>query len=103
MDDPSIDMKSGPDLAALLEGVPFPAQFFESYAGHVRHNLVGEIDTALLAGRGRLQAVFVGNDENPLIGFNPDASLDLTGFHKLSVRLFIRIRNAGMPRYMYPR
>lgn len=103
VDDPSIDMKSEPDQAALLGGVPFPAKFFDNYAGHTRHNLVGEIDTAFLSSRGRLQAVFIGRDGKPLIGFNPDTSLDLTGFHQLNVRLFIRGRNAGQPRYLYPR
>lgn len=103
VDDPSIDMKSEPEQAALLGGVPFPARFFDSYAGHARHSLVGEIDMEHLASRGRLQAVFVVRDGKPLIGFNPDTSLDLTGFHSLNVRLFVRSQNAGMPRYLYPR
>lgn len=103
VDDPSIDMKKEPEEAALAGGVAFPATFLDSYDGHARHNLVGQIDTALLASRGRLQAVFLGRDGEPLIGFNPDTSLDLSGFHQLNVRLFIRGRNAGQPRYLFPR
>lgn len=103
VDDPSIDMKKEPDPTVLARGVSFPASFSDSYAGQARHNLVGKLDTTLLASRGRLQSVFVGRDGKPLIGFNPDTSLDLVGFHELNVRLFVRGRNAGQPRYMYPR
>ncbi|QIM54285.1 methylamine utilization protein MauJ [Hydrogenophaga crocea] len=103
VDDPSVDLKKEPDHASLAGGVAFPAIFMDNFAGQTRHNLVGQVDTALLASRGRLQAVFLGRDGYPLIGFNPDTSIDMTGFHQLNVRLFIRGRNGGQPRYLFPR
>ncbi|MGV3726402.1 methylamine utilization protein MauJ [Hydrogenophaga sp.] len=103
VDDPAVDMKREPDHALLVGGVPFPAVFMDSYAGQPRHNLIGKVDTALLSSRGRLQAIFIGRDNLPLIGFSPDTSIDLVGFHQLNVRLFIRGRNGGQPRNFFPR
>lgn len=103
VDDPSVDIKRDPDQSALSAGIAFPARFSDSFSGHIRHHLEDHIDTALLALRGRLYALYVARDQQPLIGFNPDTSVDLAGFHDLNVRLFIRGRNAGQPRYLYPR
>lgn len=102
-DDPKADLKRELDSAELTAGVSFPAGFSEHHRGAVRHNLAGQLDTALISSRGRLHTVYVAKDGKPLIGFNPDTTVDCSGFHELGVRLFLRSRNAGQPRYIYPR
>lgn len=103
VDDAATDMKREPDPRMLQEALPFAAAFHESYGGHVRHHVEGVLDTSILSSRRPLQAVYLARGDEPLVAFNPDTSIDVTGFDRLLVRLFIRSRNAGQPRYMYPR
>lgn len=103
IDDSSIDMKREPDPAVLLGSLPFDATFHERFGGQVRHHVEGLLDTSILSSRGPLQAFYLARGKEPLVAFNSDTPVDVTGFDRLLVRLFVRSRNAGQPRYMYPR
>jgi hypothetical protein len=87
---------------SIRTGIPFPAVLEESYGGQTRQHLLGELQLTNL-GRGPLHAIYVVNEKSPLLSSTPDTTIDLTGFNRLQVIIFLRNNNASQPKYLYSR
>lgn len=102
-DNPAFTLKDDLKSDSIANGVCFPAVFNEQFGTVTRHNIAGQLPVSSLISRGKLHAIYLVNDESPLISFSPDTTIDLSGFDDLEVCLFIRGCNAGAPKYMYAR
>jgi hypothetical protein len=102
-DNPAFTLQDDLSSESISNGKPFNAQFREHFGAEVKHHVFGELPVADVSGRGRLHALFLVNNESPLIGLSPDTTVDLEGFNNFQILLFIRGRNASAPKYLYPR
>jgi len=102
-DNPAFTLQDDLGSESIKNGVHFPATFSEFYGGDQRHNIGGQIHISALASRGRLHALYLINENTPLMGVSPDTTIDLSGFDVFEIRLFVRGRNGSAPKYMYLR
>ncbi|MDO9091128.1 MAG: hypothetical protein Q7U99_00585 [Rubrivivax sp.] len=102
-DNPGFTLQDDLNSKSVKNGIRFPATFSETFGTDLRHNVKGELPVSSLADRGRLHALYLVNDESPLIGISPDTTVNLNGFDTFQVCVFVRGRNASSPKYIYPR
>lgn len=102
-DHPQPSLSAGLSDPEIRNGIPFVATFNQHHGGVERHNISGAFPVSRIVSRVLLQAVYLVNDESPLMGWTPDTTLDLEGFDELLVRVFLRGQNGGQPKYLYQR
>jgi hypothetical protein len=102
-DNPDFSLNDTLASHSLSNGQRFAAEFHETFDNQQRHHVFGELDVNLLSDRGPLHALYLVNSESPLIGMSPDTTVDLVGFDKLQVLIFLRGRNASAPKYLFAR
>lgn len=102
-DNPAFTLQDDLGSESIKNGVHFPATFSEFYGVDQRCNIGGQIPISGLASRGRLHALYLVNENTPLMGLSPDTTIDPSGFDVFEVRFFVRGRNGSAPKYMYPR
>ena len=102
-DNPNFTLMDNLNSESITNGVRFAAKFSETYGTDQRHNVTGDVRVSSLSKRGPLHALYLVNDESPLIGISPDTTVDLTDFDVFQTRIFIRGRNASAPKYIYSR
>jgi hypothetical protein len=102
-DNPNFTLDDDLESESIINGIAFPAMFNEYYGSAYRHNISGTIQISSLNSRKQFHALYLLNDESMLLGVSPDTIIDLTDFDILQVCLFIRARNANVPKYIYSR
>lgn len=102
-DNPKFTLQDDLNSESVRNGIRFPTTFSETFGTDLRPNVKGELHVSSLADRGLLHALYLVNGESPLVGICPDTTVNLDGFDTFQVCVFVRGRNAGLPKYIYPR
>jgi len=100
---PNATLQDDINSETIGNGIKFPATFKRESKNIEEPNITGELDITSQKDSCITHAIYLVNDKSPLMGFTPDAMLDLAGFNKLQVRAFIKTSNARAPKYTYSR
>lgn len=89
--------------ASAQRGIATPGAVSEFFDGAPRTNVSGSFGVPTLGGRTSLHAVYVVKEASPLIGVTPDTVIDVEGFDRLDVHVFLRGTNANQPKSQFAR
>lgn len=102
-DNPNFSLIEPISSDTIVNGVAFEAVYNNNFLGDNRHNVFGELPISKIQDRGRMQSLYLINQDATLMSFSLDATLDLQSFDALQVYLLLRSKNANVPKYLYPR
>lgn len=102
-DNSNYTMDDDLESISIKQGTKFESQYKDRFMGEYRPNIHGHLEISATQGKGPLYVIFVINEKSVQFVSSPESFIDLTGFNRLEITLFLRGYNASQPKSLFSR